>query len=73
MQATKHSNITKNYTEKELTLSVEGHIDTITSQELEKEIEEAILSEKEEAGSVAQQGIVYAEEKMMAGSGEEAV
>lgn len=33
-------NITKNYTEKELTLSVEGHIDTITSQELEKEINE---------------------------------
>ena len=42
-------------------------------EESKKEIEEAILSEKEEAGSVAQQGIVYAEEKMMAGSGEEAV
>lgn len=33
-------NIVKNYNEKELTLSVEGRIDTITSQELEKEIEE---------------------------------
>ena len=42
-------------------------------EESKKEIEEAILSEKEEAGSVAHQGIVYAEEKMMAGSGEEAV
>ena len=31
-------NITKNYNEKELTLSVEGRIDTITSQELDKEI-----------------------------------
>ena len=31
-------NITKNYNEKELTLSVEGRVDTITSQELEKEI-----------------------------------
>ncbi|MBQ2653160.1 MAG: STAS domain-containing protein [Methanobrevibacter sp.] len=33
-------NIVKNYNEKELTLSVEGRIDTITSQELDKEIEE---------------------------------
>lgn len=31
--------ITKNYNEKELTLSVKGRIDTITSQELEKEID----------------------------------
>lgn len=31
-------NITKNYNEKELTLSVEGRIDTITSQDLDKEI-----------------------------------
>lgn len=31
-------NITKNYNEKELTLSVEGRIDTITSKELDKAI-----------------------------------
>lgn len=31
-------NITKNYNEKELTLYVEGRIDTITSQDLDKEI-----------------------------------
>lgn len=31
-------NIIKEYNEKELTLSVEGRIDTITSQELDKEI-----------------------------------
>ncbi|WP_405268200.1 STAS domain-containing protein [Methanobrevibacter sp.] len=31
-------NITKNYDEKELTINVEGRIDTITSQELENEI-----------------------------------
>lgn len=31
-------NITKEYNEKELTLAVEGRIDTITSQELDKEI-----------------------------------
>ena len=31
-------NIIKNYNEKELTLAVEGRIDTITSQELDKEI-----------------------------------
>ena len=31
-------NIIKNYNEKELTLSVEGRIDTITSQELDDEI-----------------------------------
>jgi Anti-anti-sigma regulatory factor (antagonist of anti-sigma factor) len=30
--------ITKNYNEKKLLLTVEGRIDTITSQELEKEI-----------------------------------
>ena len=30
--------ITKNYNEKELILSVEGRIDTITSQELDEEI-----------------------------------
>ena len=35
-------NITKNYEEKELTLSVEGRIDTITSQELDKEINEEL-------------------------------
>ena len=33
-------NIVKNYNEKELTLSVEGRIDTITSQDLDKEINE---------------------------------
>ena len=32
--------IIKNYNEKELTLSVEGRIDTITSQDLNKEITE---------------------------------
>ncbi len=31
-------NITKNYNQKELTLCIEGHIDTITSQELNNEI-----------------------------------
>lgn len=30
--------IIKNYNEKELTLAIEGRIDTITSQELDKEI-----------------------------------
>ena len=35
-------NIVKNYNQKELTLSVEGHIDTITSQDLEKEIDSEI-------------------------------
>ena len=35
-------NITKTYNEKELTLSVEGRIDTITSQDLEREINEEI-------------------------------
>ena len=34
--------ITKNYDEKDLTLSVEGRIDTITSQELDKEINNEI-------------------------------
>jgi anti-anti-sigma factor len=41
--ATKDSdimNIEKNYDGKELTLSVEGRIDTITSQELNKEIDD---------------------------------
>ena len=33
-------NITKNYNEKELTLSIAGRIDTITSQDLDKEINE---------------------------------
>ena len=33
-------NIVKNYNEKELTLSIEGRIDTITSQDLDKEINE---------------------------------
>lgn len=33
-------NISKNYNEKELTLAVEGRIDTITSQELENQINE---------------------------------
>ncbi len=33
-------NIIKDYNEKELTLSVEGRIDTITSKDLEKEINE---------------------------------
>lgn len=31
-------NISKNYNEKELTLSIEGRVDTITSQDLHKEI-----------------------------------
>ena len=35
-------NIVKNYNQKELTLSVEGRIDTITSQDLEKEIDSEI-------------------------------
>ena len=35
-------NIIKNYNEKELTLAVEGRIDTITSQELDKEITEEL-------------------------------
>ena len=35
-------NIVKNYNEKELTLSVEGRIDTITSPELEKEINDEL-------------------------------
>ena len=35
-------NISKNYNEKELTLSVEGRIDTITSPELEKEINDEL-------------------------------
>ncbi|WP_223165967.1 STAS domain-containing protein [Methanobrevibacter millerae] len=35
-------NISKNYNEKELTLTVEGRIDTITSKELEKEINDEI-------------------------------
>ena len=35
-------NIIKNYDEKELTLAVEGRIDTITSQELDKEITEEL-------------------------------
>jgi anti-anti-sigma factor len=33
-------NITKDYNENELTLSVEGRIDTITSKDLENEIDE---------------------------------
>lgn len=35
-------NITKNFNEKELTIIVEGRIDTITSQDLEKEINSEI-------------------------------
>lgn len=35
-------NIIKKYNEKELTLSIEGRIDTITSQELEKEIDDEL-------------------------------
>ena len=35
-------NIVKNYNEKELTLSVDGRIDTITSQELDNEINEEL-------------------------------
>ena len=35
-------NIDKNYNDKELTLTVEGRIDTITSQELDKEITEEL-------------------------------
>ena len=37
-------NITKHYSEKELTLSIEGRIDTITSQELDSEISSEISS-----------------------------
>ena len=37
-------NITKNYNEKELTLAVEGRIDTITSQELDEEINEELAN-----------------------------
>ena len=35
-------NISKNYNEKELTLSVEGRIDTITSQDLDNQINEEL-------------------------------
>lgn len=35
-------NITKNYNEKELILSVEGRIDTITSADLDKEINDEL-------------------------------
>ncbi|MBQ6098385.1 MAG: STAS domain-containing protein [Methanobrevibacter sp.] len=35
-------NIIKNYNEKELTLSVDGRIDTITSKELDNEINEEL-------------------------------
>ena len=35
-------NINKSYNEKELILAVEGRIDTITSQELDKEINEEL-------------------------------
>ena len=35
-------NIIKNYNEKELTLSVKGRIDTITSQELDDEINDEL-------------------------------
>lgn len=34
--------ITKNYNEKELTLSIEGRVDTITSKELEQEINDEL-------------------------------
>lgn len=37
-------NIIKNYNEKELTLAVEGRIDTITSQELDEEINEELAN-----------------------------
>lgn len=35
-------NIIKNYNQKELTIIVEGRIDTITSQQLDKEIQEEL-------------------------------
>ncbi len=35
-------NITKNYNEKELILSIEGRIDTITSADLDKEINDEL-------------------------------
>ena len=35
-------NISKDYADKDLTLSVEGRIDTLTSQDLEKEINEEL-------------------------------
>jgi anti-anti-sigma factor len=38
------TNIVKDYNGKELTMTVEGRIDTITSQDLEKEINEEIGS-----------------------------
>ena len=37
-------NIVKNYNKKELTLAVEGRIDTITSQELDEEINEELAN-----------------------------
>jgi hypothetical protein len=43
------------------------------TEESKKEIEEAILSEKEETTTIAQQGIVYAEEKTAVENGEAAV
>ena len=39
-------NIMKEYNEKELTLSVQGRIDTITSQELEVQLKRAIDQKK---------------------------
>ena len=35
-------NIIKNYNENELTMAIEGRIDTITSEDLKKEIDEEI-------------------------------
>jgi len=35
-------NITKNYNEKELTMTIEGRVDTITSHDLEKEINDEL-------------------------------
>lgn len=35
-------NIIKNYNGNELTLSIEGRVDTITSQDLDKEIEDEL-------------------------------
>ncbi len=37
-------NIVKNYNKKELTLAIEGRIDTITSQELDEEINEELAN-----------------------------
>ena len=39
-------NIIKNYNENELTMAIEGRIDTITSEDLKKEIDEEIWNKR---------------------------